>query len=175
MMSFKEAEDLLKKHISDPTKIGHMYKCAEYAERLAKRINRSGKAKVDVAFIKICALLHDIGRSDLIPKDEHVYAGGRLMRELGHPHIAEVIETHLWGHELNQLLGRKVDLRPKTVEQKIIAYVDMRIGPNGELFSPEKRVEEIIKRHKDSPTCIECMHLSEERRRKLIEEVEALL
>jgi len=137
----KQALELLKKYACSETAFKilakHSTKVAKIAEKIAKQI-----PGVDIEFIKIASLLHDIGRfkywSDIypIPKDKrkqavkHGIEGALILKSEGLPKHALVALRHIGGgitkqdiKELDLPLPLK-DYMPITREEKIVAYAD---------------------------------------------------
>ena len=145
MLTRKNAISLLKKHGCDEKLIAHCTAVSKLAVEIAKGINKRGH-DVDIKFIEIAALLHDIGRT----KNHgimHGIEGAKILRE--HPKIARVCEVHI-GAGINKkeatVLGLPPrDFLPETLEEKIIAHADNLID-GSEVVDIEKTMEKMGKR-----------------------------
>jgi putative nucleotidyltransferase with HDIG domain len=90
--------------------------------------------KVDKELVSVSALLHDVMKHKAVC--HHGKEGGDYLRALGYPKVAEVIETHC----PEDLKGGK--LTPRSVEQKIIFYSDLRVNP-GKVVTLDERFDYI--------------------------------
>ena len=113
----------------------------------------------DLKFIAEAAMLHDVGifltdASDLgcfgdKPYICHGYLGAEILRQVGFPRHALVCERHTGlGLSLQDILSGnlplpKRDMRPVSVEEKIICWADKFFSKNPESLLMEKSVEDI--------------------------------
>lgn len=149
-MNEKQAIELLRKYASDERSfkavLAHSKKVQEIALRIAKNVR-----DVDVDFIKIASLLHDIGsfkcpRTDRI---KHGIAGAEILRKEGFERYARVAENHLGvGTTKEDIIKNKLDIPvrnyiPKTKEEKIICWADKLVCGDKEIT-----VKQLIKRFK---------------------------
>jgi len=109
-----------------PELLEHTLLVKEKAEEIARKMIKKG-IKVDLELVKVGALVHDIGRS-LTQDVKHGVAGGRILRDLGHPELAGFAENHIGGgipkNEAKKLGLPPRDYLPQTLEEKIVAYAD---------------------------------------------------
>lgn len=133
----KEAKELLKKYSVDKKGfdmvLEHSQAVKNIALIIAKEIKKR-KHPVDLNLIKIGSLLHDIGRFKYPPWDKkmirHGYWGGQILRKEGLLKEAKIAERHLGaGISKEEIIKGKLflpkkDFLPKTIEEKVIAYVD---------------------------------------------------
>jgi len=70
--------------------IGHCEAVAHCALVVARALNEKGYA-LDLALIRAAGLLHDVAR---VEKD-HQKAGAALLRQLGYPEVAAIIDVHM--------------------------------------------------------------------------------
>ncbi len=133
----KQAIELLKKYAPDNSTFQIIYQHCKAIQKaalvIAKEIQKNNH-KVDLEFIKISSLLHDIGRFEAPPwsKDniKHGIIGAKILRKEGLPKYAVLCERHIGaGITKEEIIKRKLplpkrDLIPKTIEEKIIAYAD---------------------------------------------------
>ena len=128
-MNEQEAINLLKKYSNDEKTfdivLKHSKKVQEMAFRIAKKIEG-----VDLEFVKISALLHDIGRFSSPSTIRHGVVGGEILRKEGYEKLAQLTERHLGiGITKEDIINQKLDLPEKdfvpiTIEEKIVAYAD---------------------------------------------------
>jgi uncharacterized protein len=133
----KEARELLKKYAPSNSVFQVVYQHCKMVQKialsLAQEIRKNGH-EVDLEFIKIGSLLHDIGRFQAPPKHEkslrHGILGAKILRKEKLPKYALLCERHLGAGITKdeivkyQLPLPKKDLLPKTIEEKIITYAD---------------------------------------------------
>lgn len=139
-MDEEQAIALLRKHIKEDSVyekvLSHSEAVKEVAVKIAQEIKDNGHT-VDIEFVKIGSLLHDIGREGYPPKTKeavmHGVAGAEILRKEGFPKYALVCERHLGAGitkedvEKQKLPLTKKDYVPVTVEEKIISYADLLI------------------------------------------------
>ncbi|MBW2963553.1 HDIG domain-containing protein [Candidatus Woesearchaeota archaeon] len=137
----KQAVELLKKHAPSNSVFQKVYQHCKMVQKialsLAQEIQKNGHL-VDLEFIKIASLLHDLGRFQAPPKSEkslqHGIIGAKILRKLGLPRYALLCERHLGaGITKEEIIKYKLplpkkDLIPKTIEEKIITYADDLVG-----------------------------------------------
>jgi uncharacterized protein len=128
--SHKQAKSIL---------LAHSHQVAKLAIETAEHINQH--EPVDVVFIEQAALLHDIGifltdapaigcHGDK-PYIAHGVLGAQLLRNENLPGYALVCERHIGvGLSVADIRKQKLplplrDMRPQTLEEKIIAYADL--------------------------------------------------
>lgn len=85
------------------------------------------------------SLLHDITKTkSLQTKERHDASGGALLRELGYPDIAEIVEQHVIIHDLN--------LDGEIEEKEIVYYADKRVM-HDTIVTLEERVHDLLQRY----------------------------
>lgn len=137
-LSFEEAKRLLSQAISDKNILRHCEAVSSYAFYLAKKIRENGHP-VDADFVKVAALLHDIGRARC--HENHEIEGAKMLKELGHPQLAKAIERH-------SIKGFKgANISDLTLEEKIIFYADKTIEEDKRVGIKE-RYASLIQRRK---------------------------
>jgi uncharacterized protein len=118
------ALSMLRDAGADAKVISHSIAVSGLARDLAERISENG-FKVDVDFVEIAALLHDIGRSRT-HSVRHGVVGADILRD--YPGYANVARTHIGGGigpgEAERLGLPDGDYLPRTLEEKIVCYAD---------------------------------------------------
>jgi uncharacterized protein len=85
------------------------------------------------------ALLHDITKTRSIKtKEKHAASGGMLLRELGFPRIAEIVEQHVITKDLN--------LEGEPEEKEIVYYADKRVT-HEKIVTIEERIHDLMQRY----------------------------
>jgi len=110
--------------------VKHCRAVAELAVSIAGKCAKNG-VEVDIELIRIGALLHDIGRSE-IHSVHHVAVGGEIARSLNLPaSVIAIIERHVGGGittgEASKLGWPDRGYVPETLEEKIVTYADKLI------------------------------------------------
>jgi len=150
-----------------PEVIKHCEAVSNYAVSLARKIRDRGH-KVDVEFIEVAALLHDVGRSKTHGID-HGLAGAKILSD--HPGFARVCERHIGAgltkEEAEELGLPKKDFLPETIEEKIIAHADNMVR-GSEAVSLKETTEFFEKRLGKN-------HPGVERVKKLSDEIKILI
>ena len=143
MLAEKQAIALLKKYSKGRNKafekvLSHSRTVQRIALKIAKKI-----PKADVEFIKIAAILHDIGRFKYMPGSrdmiKHGVEGARILLKQGlDKRFANVCERHLGcGITKKDIKEQKLPLQikcyvPYTINEKIISYADSLVFGNRE-------------------------------------------
>ncbi|MFO8133695.1 MAG: HDIG domain-containing protein [Thermoplasmatota archaeon] len=127
----RDYESLLRDAGCQPEVVEHARKVQRLAVAIAERIRQRG-GDVDLATVKIGAMLHDLGRSETHGIG-HIPAGVRLARELGLPeNVVRVIERHggagIDPDEAERLGLPPGDYVPQRLEEKIVAHADNLTG-----------------------------------------------
>ena len=105
---------------------------------LAITDNLKSGVSVNRDLVLAAALLHDITKTrSLVTKERHDTSGGALMRELGFPRIAGIVEQHVIIQNLN--------LEGKLEEREIVYYADKRVL-HDTIVTIEERVHDLIQR-----------------------------
>ena len=119
--------------------LNHSQAVARLALRVAERVEST--ELVDMDFVEQAALLHDIGmlftdtpklgcHGDR-PYLAHGIIGAQILRDVGLPRHALVCERHIGvGLSIEDIRGQNLplplrDMRPETIEEKIVAYADL--------------------------------------------------
>lgn len=125
-LSESDALSLLKKVGCSDKVIKHCLAVSKTAKEIAQGIKSNGH-EIDVHFVEIAALLHDIGRCKT-HGISHGVEGAKILRDLNLDKFARVCETHIGAGlsreeaESQGLPAR--DYLPVTLEEKVIAHAD---------------------------------------------------
>jgi len=135
----------------------HSRMVARKALSIARRQLR--REAIDIAFITEAAMLHDIGiirtyAPDLHCSGESPYLahgiiGHDILQKEGLPHHARVCERHTGvGLTAKEIIAQNLplpirDMRPETIEEKIICYADLFFSKNSREHGQEKSPLEV--------------------------------
>ncbi len=136
-MTFEKAILLLIKHKVPEHIIHHSYKVTKISFFICEELEKKN-LKVNKDLCIFASLLHDITKyQSIINKGEdHSLTGGKLLRSLGYPDIAEIIESHVELKNLNYL----------KIEKEIVFYSDKRVKHH-EIVSLKERYEDLKRRY----------------------------
>ncbi len=142
-VSRKRALEILKTEGCPKRLVEHCLAVAKYARKFSKRLKKRG-IEVNLHDVEIGALLHDIGRSKSHGIDHGVIGGEILRDKYGLRKYARIAETHI-GAGITKSEARELglpakDYIPKTLEEKIIAYIDDRVAET-KLVSEKEALE----------------------------------
>jgi len=133
----------------------HSKVVARAAKTIALKCNLNGNKAY------VLGLLHDIGCYEGKTELRHIYSGYNLMIEKGYNYIAKICLTHSFPNKnINSYMGKNDCTREETIEiknklknyeyddyDKLIQLCDTIGSSNGICFM-EKRIFDVIKRHK---------------------------
>jgi putative nucleotidyltransferase with HDIG domain len=106
---------------------------------LAIMDNLKSGVPVNRDLVIAAALLHDITKTrSLATKERHDASGGELLRELGFPRIAEIVEQHV--------IIQNVNLEGRLEEREIVYYADKRVL-HDTIVTIEERVQDLVQRY----------------------------
>ncbi|OQA00268.1 MAG: tRNA 2'-O-methylase [Planctomycetes bacterium ADurb.Bin401] len=114
--TIEQCYQLLKLHNTPDHIIRHCEAAAGLAVEIAKKISASG-TKVDIDFVHRGCLLHDILR--LCGKG-HEDAACQILKH-DYPELALAIKKHAYRAIIDE------EMKPRTIEEKIIYYADKRV------------------------------------------------
>jgi uncharacterized protein len=161
-----QALDLIDKYYSENGKakevlLAHSHLVARLALGVAGRIETC--EPVDKDFIEQAAFLHDIGMlytdSPQLncfgdqPYIAHGVIGAEILRKEGLPNHALVCERHIGvGLSTEDIKGQSLplplrDMRPQTLEEKIIAYADLFYSKTRKGMRSEEMIRAALSRH----------------------------
>jgi len=161
-----QATDLIDKYYTGHDKaksllLAHSHLVARLALRVVDLVEKS--ASVDRVFVEQAALLHDIGmlftdtpklgcHGDR-PYITHGIIGAEILREEGFPRHALVCERHIGvGLSIEDIRDQGLplplrDMRPQTLEEKIIAYADLFYSKTRQGMRTAEMVRTALARH----------------------------
>jgi len=131
-----ECEALMVQYAMLPNIVDHSFQVMHVA--LAITDNLVDGVAINRDAVIAGALLHDITKTrSLQTKERHAATGGTLLRELGFPLIAEIVEQHV-----------VIDLNPTgpIVEKEIVYYADKRVM-HDKIVTLEERVQDLLIRY----------------------------
>ena len=127
---------LLKKEVPEHI-INHSLKVTKVAYIITSELMDAG-VNVNCKLVVLSSLLHDITKyqSILNRGEDHSQTGGELLRELGYPEIAEIIESHIIIKNAKNLI----------LEKMIVFYSDKRVK-HDKVVSLKERYDDLIVRY----------------------------
>jgi putative nucleotidyltransferase with HDIG domain len=135
--SREECHDLMDRYSMLPNILAHSNQVMRVS--LAITDNLTSGAAVNRNMVIAAALLHDITKTrSLQTKEPHDSSGGLLLRELGYPCIAEIIEQHVFFEGLNP--------HGNIEDREIIYYADKRVM-HDKIVSVDERLRDLVKRY----------------------------
>jgi putative nucleotidyltransferase with HDIG domain len=135
--SREECNELMAKYSMLPNIVEHSIQVMHVS--LAITDNLKSGVSVNRDMVIAAALLHDITKTrSLVTKERHDASGGDLLRELGFPSIAEIVEQHVIIQNLN--------LQGRLEEREIVYYADKRVL-HDTIVTIDERVHDLIQRY----------------------------
>jgi len=114
----------------------HSILVADLAIIISRELNKNS-SELDLDLIEAAALLHDITKTESIKTGEnHSKSGGELLRNLGHPRIAEIVEQHVIPDKIEGNIS----------EEEVVCYADKRIL-HDKIVSLDERFEYLLERY----------------------------
>jgi uncharacterized protein len=164
----EQAIKILQENNCPTEVIEHCIAVADFAVELAQKIQAKHIA-IDIGLVEAGALLHDLGRSKTHSVD-HAVVGAQIAESLGQPQsVVNIVKRHVGAgitpQEAQQLGWPKDNYIPQTIEEKVVAYADKRIGKSNRV--PIER--EILRLKNDGKAA------ASERVRRLHEELSLML
>lgn len=122
-----------------PNIVDHMYKVHEIAMDVVNALTPQVRKRIDYDLVYAASLLHDIGKMESLVTDEsHLVIGGRMMRKLGYPKVAEIIEDHE--------IEKSFDPDGPLLEKEIVCFGDTR-GMGNRTVGLATRMLDLYKRY----------------------------
>ena len=158
MLSYEEALSLLHCYGKDTAWTRHCHAVSRVAERLSGAIAR--QYPLDSEFLRVGALLHDIGRYKTHDPVMHGVEGYHLLMGLGHEREAFVCASHVFcgmpqAEAVRYGLPER-DFLPRTLEERLVPLIDSVV----ELDRPttlEQRMLSIHRRYQSNGPFLERM------------------
>lgn len=126
MLSYEEALSLLHCYGRDAAWIRHCRAVSRVAERLSGAI--APNYPLDAGFLRVGALLHDIGRYKTHDPVMHGVEGYHLLMGLGHDREAFVCASHVFcGMPRSEAVRYGLpeqDFLPRTLEERLVPLID---------------------------------------------------
>lgn len=117
----------------------HSEQVARVARRLGEALRQFDGESVDLCLLEAAALLHDIAKASCLANHkDHAVEGGRLLRALGLPRVADLVERHV---ELGQWRQEGC-----VTEAEILNYSDKRVR-HEEVVSLTDRFLDLLERY----------------------------
>ncbi len=130
MLDVEEAKSLLLRQNIQKNVFEHCLTVSLYSVEVAEKIRAQGH-EVDVGFVEVGGLIHDIGRART-QGILHGVEGAKILAK--HPRLARVCECHIGGgitkDDAEKLGLPPKDYLPHTLEEKIICYADKLVEGN---------------------------------------------
>jgi putative nucleotidyltransferase with HDIG domain len=135
--SREECNELMAKYSMLPNIVEHSMQVMRVS--LAITDNLKNNVSMNRDLVVSAALLHDITKTrSLVTKERHDTSGGELLRELGFPRIAEIVEQHV--------IIQNIDLQGRLEEREIVYYADKRVL-HDTIVTIDERVHDLIQRY----------------------------
>ncbi len=116
----------------------HSQQVAGIAIALGRHLSRCG-VKLDVPLLEAGGLLHDIAKARCLRTGEnHAVVGGQMVREMGYPRVASIVEEHV-----TISVG---DLAGPVSESLLVNYADKRVK-HTEVVSLHERFGDLADRY----------------------------
>lgn len=142
MLTHEQALEILREEGCSPAVVNHCLAVEREALRIAREVRNNGHP-IDLKFVEIGALLHDIGRSRT-HSVSHGVIGGEILRSRGLGELARFAENHLGAgipaEEARELGLPESDFLPRTLEEKVVTYAD-KLTSRGHTISYDEALE----------------------------------
>ena len=118
--------------------VDHSIQVMNVAMAIVNNLNNPREVNTDL--VVSSALLHDIAKTRTIHSGEmrHDLIGGEILRDMGYPEIAEIIESHVVFNGFN--------FDGAIEEREIIFYADKRVM-HDTIVSIDDRVDDLVDRY----------------------------
>jgi uncharacterized protein len=132
-----ECDELMVQYSMLPKIVAHSLQVMNVS--LAIIDNLKSGVHVNRDLVIAAALLHDITKTkSLETKERHDASGGALLRELGFPSTAEIVEQHV--------IIRNLNLDGRLEEWEIVYYADKRVL-HDTIVTIDERVHDLVQRY----------------------------
>jgi putative nucleotidyltransferase with HDIG domain len=132
-----ECDKLMATYSMLPNIVAHSLQVTRVS--LAIIDNLKNGISVNRDLVTAAALLHDITKTrSFVTGERHDASGGELLRQLGFPRVAEVVEQHVTIHDLH--------LQGRLEEREIVYYADKRVLHDA-VVTVDERMKDILQRY----------------------------
>lgn len=132
-----ECEELMARYNMLPNIVQHSMQVMRVSLAITDHLKEGISVNRDRVIA--AALLHDITKTRSIKtKEKHAASGGILLRELGFPGIANIVEEHVTIRNLN--------LEGTIEEKEIVYYADKRVM-HDKIVTLEERMHDLMRRY----------------------------
>jgi HD superfamily phosphohydrolase YqeK len=144
-------------------RIAHSLAVAGLAMAIGKAISTNGRS-LDLALIEAAAILHDIRKG----QPDHDHAGGDLLRSLGYPEIAAIVEIHT-------RLGGRTPHPDEPITEAEVVYIADKSYRRTSRVTIEDRYGIWRNTWKDNPERLESLTRGENRAKTVRDRIEKAL
>jgi len=132
-----ECEELMARYAMLPNIVEHSLQVMRVSVAITDHLKDG--VSVNRNMVIAAALLHDITKTRSIKtKEKHASSGGKLLRELGFPEIAMIVEEHVTIRNLN--------LEGIIEEKEIVYYADKRVM-HDKIVTLDERMHDLMQRY----------------------------
>jgi len=132
-----ECDELMARYSMLPNIVEHSIQVMNVS--LAITDNLKSGVPINRDLVIAAALLHDITKTkSLVTKERHDASGGLLLRELGFPSTADIVEQHVIIHNVN--------LEGRLEEREIVYYADKRVL-HDTIVTIDERLHDLVQRY----------------------------
>ncbi len=132
-----ECDELMARYSMLPNIVAHSLQVMRVSLAVINHLKDDATVNRDIVIAG--ALLHDITKTrSLETKERHDASGGDLLRELGFPRIAEIVEQHV--------IIRNLNIDGGLEEREIVYYADKRVM-HDKIVTIKERIEDLIQRY----------------------------
>lgn len=121
--SEQECQAILRRYGTAEKIVKHCQVVANFSAQMAVLLNGAGCA-LDIGLVRAGALLHDIAKG----RADHAQAGGKIIRGLDFPKVAEIVEAHMAISWQDGMIGEKevVFLADKLIKEQRFVTLETR-------------------------------------------------
>lgn len=129
---------LIRRYKMLPNIVDHSVQVMRVSLAICNNLKNEGS--VNTELVVAAALLHDIAKTQSIERNEHRHdlTGGEILRELGQPEIAEIVENHVIYPDFSE--------SSPVNEKDIIYYADKRVM-HDRIVTIDERIDDLVIRY----------------------------
>lgn len=178
--------------------MNHILGSLAYGEHIVNTINANKKTVelLDPEFMKLCTILHDIGRpvTDYNNFDVHELYSGLLLQP-NNQKIADIVQRHFTAYEkvkivtennMNEELSLPEDIKPDDYIQnnllsELVTFVDLSVDDSGKYIGWAKKIDTLVEKYesleRQDPLMIDVLlnYGGLDRMKRLCEKIDKLL